>query len=229
MTLVNPESSQPSPDTTIQTDVNTLSENLNQSLSQKNVEQSSQVEEISENSENPDWRAFREARKRDREERRAAEERAAQKEQELAALKAAMEAAFSQSGPSPQAYQQYYGMNTYDPPEESEDQKIERKVNELLSKREEQFKKKQAEYERMEYPNRLKKDFPDIHHVCSTENLDYLDFHFPEIARPLNRLEDGYDKWYDIYHAIKKLIPNHSTAKKKLQEQKSIVLNLNPS
>jgi hypothetical protein len=57
---------------------------------------------------------------------------------------------------------------------------------------------------------------PDFHHVISQENRDYLDYHYPEIARPLGRLQDGYDKWHDIYHAIKKLVPNNTTAKKEL-------------
>lgn len=178
-----------------------------------NVTQQKQENPIeNENHEDPNWRAFREARKRDRIEREAAEQRAAEKEREVIALKSAMEAAFSKSAPSPQAYQQYYGMN--EAPEETEEQKIERKVNELLSKREEQYLKQQYEYEQKEYPNRIRRDYPDFTQVCSQENLDYLDYHYPEISRPLQRLNDGYDKWSDTYHAIKKLIPNHSTAKK---------------
>ena len=168
-----------------------------------------------ENHEDPNWRAFREARKRDRLEREAAERKAADKEQEVAALKAAMEAAFSNKGPTAQSYQQHYGMNQgYDKQEETEEQRIERKVNSLLEKKETQYKKEQEDYERREYPNRLKKDYPDFTYVCSQENLDYLDYHYPEVSRPLQRLGDGYDKWHDIYHAVKKFIPNHSTAKK---------------
>ena len=116
---------------------------------------------------------------------------------------------------SPTAYQQYYGMNqAYDQPEENEEQKIERKVNELLAKKEEQYRKQQAEEEQKTYPQRLMKDFPDFGQICSQENLDYLDFHYPEISRPLQRLGEGYDKWHDTYHAVKKLIPNHSNARK---------------
>lgn len=166
-----------------------------------------------ETQEDPNWKAFREARKRDRLEREAAEARAAEKEKEVAALKAAMEAAFSaKQAPTPQAYQDYYGMNQQ--PEESEEQRIERKVNELLSKKEQEYQKQQAEYEQKTYPQRLLRDMPDFNQVCSQENLDYLDYHYPEISRPLQRLGEGYDKWHDTYHAVKKLIPNHSTAKK---------------
>ena len=163
--------------------------------------------------EDPNWKAFREARKRDRLEREAAEARAADKEKEVAALKAAMEAAFATKNvPSPQAYQDYYGMNQQ--PDESEDQRIERMVEQKLAKKEEQYRREQAEYEAKTYPQRLMKDMPDFNQVCSQENLDYLDYHYPEVSRPLQRLGEGYDKWHDTYHAVKKLIPNHSTAKK---------------
>jgi hypothetical protein len=52
--------------------------------------------------------------------------------------------------------------------------------------------------------------------------LDYLDYHYPEVSRPLQRLNEGYDKWHDIYHAVKKLIPNQANAR-----QDSIRADLN--
>ena len=217
MTVLNSEANQPEPQAQAQADTNVSQVKPDANMSQQKIENPQQKQENKEADaqEDPNWRAFREARKRDRAEKEAAERRAAEKEQEIAALKAAMEAAFSKSAPTPQAYQQYYGMNQgYDQPEETEEQKIERKVNELLSKKEEQYKREQAEYEQREYPNRIKKDFPDFGHVCTQENLDYLDFHYPEVSRPLQRLQDGYEKWHDIYHAVKKFIPNYATAKK---------------
>jgi hypothetical protein len=183
--------------------------NLKQQKVDTNLKQQSENKE--QTPEDPNWRAFREARKKDRAEKEAAERRAAEKEAEANALKAAMEAAFSKNSPSPQAYQQYYNQNDQ---EETEDERIEKKVNALLSLREEKARKEWEERERQELPLRLKRDFPDFHHVTSQENLDYLDFHFPEISRPLQRLPNDYDKWADIYHAIKKFIPNQSNARK---------------
>lgn len=218
MTLLNPEAKQPDSQAQAKADTGVSQQNVDPNLSQKKIENPDQNQQPKEpeTPEDPNWRAFREARKKDRSEKEAAERKAAEKEQEVTALKAAMEAAFSaKSAPSPQAYQNYYGMNQgYEQPEETEEQKIERKVNEMFSKKEEQYKKQQAETEQREYPKRLMKDFPDFGQVCSQENLDYLDFHYPEISRPLQRLGEGYDKWHDTYHAVKKLIPNHSTAKK---------------
>jgi len=163
--------------------------------------------------EDPNWRAFREARKKDRIEKEAAERKAAEREAEVIALKAAMEAAFSKSAPSPQAYQQYYGTAPADE-EETEEQRIEKKVRAIIDEKERQYAKEQQDRELKEYPTKLSRDFPDFKTVCSQENLDYLDFHYPEISRPLQRLGDGYDKWHDIYYAVKKLIPGHSTARK---------------
>ena len=37
------------------------------------------------------------------------------------------------------------------------------------------------------------------------------------MSRPLQRLPDDYDKWADIYHAVKKFVPNHSGAKREAQ------------
>lgn len=192
--------------------------NLSQHKTDANVSQPEinkvQEVEVASNQENtdPNWKAFREARKKDREEKQDALKKAQEKEQEVAALKAAMEAAFSKSSPSPQAYQQYYAMN--EQPEESEEQRIERKVNELLDKKQKMYEQEMAEKEYKEYPTRLNRDFPDINQVCSQENLDYLDYHYPEVSRPFQRLPEGYDKWADIYRAVKKFIPNHANAKR---------------
>jgi hypothetical protein len=189
-----------------------------QEIVNNNIEKVQETEKPAEQkeatSEDPNWRAFREARKKDRAEKEAAERRAAEKEAEVAALKAAMEAAFSKSAPTPQAYQQYYGQQSYDEPEETEDQRIEKKVNALLAAREEQARREQQQREQQEYPNRIMRDFPDFNNVVSQENLDYIDYHYPEVSRPLQRLGDGYDKWHDIYKAIKKFVPNNQGAKK---------------
>lgn len=215
MTVLNPDTQTSQPKTPEAKDTNVSHQTNDPNISQQKFEnptEKQQQEKKDEASEDPNWRAFREARKRDRSEKEAAEKRAAEKEQEIAALKAAMEAAFTKSSPSTAAYQQYYGMN--EQTEETDEQRLERKVNEILAHKQQQFEREMAEKEQREYPSRLAKDFPDFRQVCSQENLDYLDFHFPEISRPLQRLSEGYDKWSDIYHAVKKLIPSHSSAKK---------------
>ncbi|MEN6512219.1 MAG: hypothetical protein ABFD00_10385 [Chloroherpetonaceae bacterium] len=221
MTILNSEQTQNMEQKEISSAPETIIQQQNE-----NINKVQEENKTTDTNEDPNWRAFREARKKDRAEREAAEKKALEKEKENAALKAAMEAAFSKSSPSVQAYQQYYGINQDYLNEETEEQKIERKVNELLQRKEEQYKKEQAEYEMREYPNRLKKDFPDFNHICSPENLDYLDYHYPEVSRPLQRLTEGYDKWHDIYHAVKKFIPNQSDVKK--ESLRADINNLKP-
>ena len=213
MTSLNPEPKQEAPAVSQTSEGQVASQHAetNVAQSQDQATPQKQGEGDQEAHEDPNWRAFREARKRDRIEKEAAERRAAEKEAEVAALKAAMEAAFQKSAPTPQAYQNYYGMNEQ---EETEDQRIEKKVNALLAAKEEQYRKEMEHQERTQYPTRLARDFPDFKSVCSQENLDYLDYHYPELSRPLQRLPEGYDKWSDIYHAVKKFIPNHVAARK---------------
>jgi|SRR5271166_83932 len=163
--------------------------------------------------EDPNWRAFREARKKDRADRDAAERKAAEKEAEVTALKAAMEAAFSKpSQVNPQS--QYYQDSGQFPHEETEDERIEKKVQAALTAREKAYEKERAEREHKEYPQRLAQTYSDLQQTISQDNLDYLDYHYPEVSRPLQRLPDGYDKWSDIYRAVKKFVPNNTTAKK---------------
>jgi len=209
MTVLNPEvkSNETIPQPKVETNLQQKEPETN--MVHKQTEDTTKTAPIEEN---PDFRAFREGRKKDRAEREAAEKRAAEKEAEVIALKAAMESAFAKSAPSPQAYQNYYG--TSGETEETEDQKIEKKVNELLAKKEKQYEQQRQEREQREYPTRLSRELPDFEHVCSQENLDYLDFHFPELSRPLQRLPEGFDKWHDIYYAVKKFMPNSQNAKK---------------
>lgn len=157
-------------------------------------------------SENPNWRAFREARKRERAEKEAAERRAAEKEAEVEALKAAMEAAFSKTMPQ----QQQYGY----PEDETEDERIQKKIDAALAVREQQYQAQQQEIERQQYPQRLKQTYSDFNQVIAQENLDYLDYHYPEVSGALQMLPDGYDKWAKIYQNVKRFVPNHSDAKR---------------
>lgn len=162
--------------------------------------------------ENPNWKAYREQMKKTREEKRLAEKRAEEKEAEAAALRAAMEAAFSkQQTQNTQAYYQ----NDYQ--DETEEQRIEKKVNAVIAAREAAAEKARIEKEQREYPQRLNQAFPDFEKVVTDENFDYLEYHYPEIVRPLKRLGEGFDTWSDVYHAIKKFVPNSTTAKKEAQ------------
>jgi len=163
--------------------------------------------------EDPNWRAFREARKQDRAEKEAAQKMAAEKEAEANALKAAMEAAFANQKPA--NFTQVSGGGTDHYPEaETEDERIEKKVQAAITAREAQAEQQRILREQQEYPQRLVSTYNDFHQTISQENLDYLDFHYQDISRAMQRLPDGFDKWSDIYKVIKKLVPNSASAKK---------------
>jgi len=100
-------------DTTEQQNLETTENKTIQEPTQQTAQANQQTE--SEGVEDHNWKAFREARKKDRAEREAAEKRAAEKEEEAAALKAAMEAAFSRTSPAPQ--QNYYSSEGFEPDE----------------------------------------------------------------------------------------------------------------
>jgi hypothetical protein len=161
-----------------------------------------------ETDEERNWKAFRESRKKEREAREAAEKRALEKEKELEALRKAMEAAFVNKTPSEKSYDGYYNQT------ETEEDTIEKKIEAVLTAREERLQREKEERETREYPKRLLKDLPDFTNICSQENLDYIDYYYPEISRPLQKLQEGYEKWSDIYHAVKKLVPNSNNTKR---------------
>lgn len=160
-----------------------------------------------ENHEDPNWRAFREARKKDRAEREAAERRAAEKEAETAALKAAMEAAFSRGSP-------VQNRNDYDSVEESEDERIEKKVQAAIAQRDAANERARREREKNELPDRLMEAFPDYNNVVNDENGAYLEYHHPELYRSLLRQPENFQTCSDIYKIVKKLVPNSTTSKK---------------
>lgn len=172
------------------------------------VNQSPEVTQNKETNEDPNWRAFREARKKDRAEREAAEKRAAEEAEKARAMKEAMEALLSR--PMPQNQTNDYGYQQ----EETEEQRISKLVDARIAAKEAEYARQREEEERKHYPQRLQQNFPDLNQVLSQENLDYLDYHFPEVSRPLQRLPEGYDKWSDTYAAIKKLVPNHAGARR---------------
>lgn len=163
------------------------------------------------------WKKFKEARAKEREQAEAMAKKAAEKEAEAAALKAAMEAMLNK----PQ--QPQYSNNGYEQEEESEDQKIEKKVNALLAKREAEAERKKREQEQAELPQTLSRHHPDFNQVCSTENLDYLEYHYPEVAQAFRHMPDGYDKWASVYKAVKRFVPNIDTRKDQAKVDRNLV------
>ncbi len=157
--------------------------------------------------EDPNWKSFREARKKDKAAKEAAEKRAVEKEAEVKAYKEAMEAAFSKNVP------QHNHQNDYESVE-TEEERIDKRVQAIIEAREKQAEKIRYEREKNELPNRLLQAFPDYNEVVNEENGTYLEYHHPELYRSLLRQPENFDTCSDIYKVVKKIVPNSTTSKK---------------
>lgn len=162
------------------------------------------------------WKKFRETRDRERKEKEAAEKRAADREAEANALKLAMEALLNKSQPQPQG--QSYGEQT----EETEEQRIERKVQESILKNERIRQIEREKKEIAELPQKLEQTFSDFKQVCSQENMDYLQYHYPEVAAGYKHAPDTFETWTNIYKAMKKFVPNPDSRKDQARIEKNL-------
>ncbi len=184
-------------------DANSTQHKVDTNLPQHKVDTKpleSKVEIQSEQTEDPNWRAFREARKQDKIMRDASDKMAQEEKARAEAFKAALEAVTKQPLQSNQYSNEYQ--------EETEDQRIEKKVQIAIAKQKSDYEHQQREREKQEYPQRLQQTYSDFNQMISQDNLDYLEYHFPEVARPLQRGEDNFEKWSDIYKAVKRFVPN---------------------
>ncbi len=148
------------------------------------------------------WRKFRQNREEERKQREAAERYAREKEKEAEALKKAMEALVSRPERS-----------NNEERELSEDEVIDKKVQHAIKMRELEIEKQRIEREKYEYPTRLTSTYKDFNEVCTAENLDYLEYHYPEVARGYKHMPDGFDKWEGLYQSLKRFIPNKNSTK----------------
>lgn len=162
------------------------------------------------------WKAFRERRDLERKAKEDAENRAIEKEKEAEALKQAMEALVNR--PS-QGY-----IHDDIPPgnEESEEQRIEKKVAAAIKKERELMRQEHAQREQQEAPQRIVQMYPDFNSVVTPENCDYVDYHYPEISAPFRHMPDGIEKWSAMYKTIKRFVPNPQSGKDMGRAEKNL-------
>lgn len=162
------------------------------------------------------WKAFREERAAERKAKEEAERRAADKAAEAEALKAALEASLNKI-----QQRNYHNERTEDI-EESEQERIDKRVKAIIAEREAVYEKEREQRERLEAPNRIMQTYPDFKQVVSEENCDYLDCHHPELTAPFKYMPEGYEKWQAMYKAIKKLIPNYNSKQEEKKAEKNL-------
>ncbi len=161
------------------------------------------------------WKKFREQREMERKQREQAEKVAAEKSKETEALKAALEAIVNK----PSTNSTHFSENQYE--NESEDEKIEKKVKHLLEQRDRQYDEKRRQEEQAQLPQKLAQTYSDFTQVCNQENLDYLEYHYPEVARAFSQVPDSFQKWSDVYNSVKKFVPNLNSKKDQAKAEKN--------
>jgi hypothetical protein len=181
----------------VENNISTPSQNIEQ---KNNVQQTSEPQETQKDI---DWKKFKAERQKERDRLAESEKARLKTEQEAAALRAALEAAVNK----PTSYSQQH----LDDSEETEEQRIEKMVTAKIEKRQRELESERMAQEQANYPTKLVQTFSDFNQVCSTENLDYLEYHYPEIAEGMKLAPDGYNKWAAIYKAVKKFVPNTDT------------------
>jgi hypothetical protein len=163
------------------------------------------------------WKKFREAREIDRKQKIDAERRASEKEAEAQALKAAMEALLNKSSTNSSDN----GRRMVDEDDISDDERIRRQVETIIADRD----RKQEEFRRQkeieETPITIKNAMPDFHEVCSPENVDYLEYHYPSIAKSFRHMPEGFEKWQTVYESVKKLVPNLNSKKEQAKAERN--------
>ena len=166
--------------------------------------------EIKSESNKENWKKFREERENERKARLEAEKLAEQKRQEAEALKAAMESLLNKDQPQ----NQYQGYTT-----ESEEDIIEKKVRAALEKERQRHEEERKQQEVKELPKKLEETYRDFNKVCNTESLDYLEYHYPEVAAGFKYMPEGFSKWSAIYQAVKRFVPQgHKEDQKRIEE-----------
>ena len=161
-----------------------------------------------ENSEEMNWIKFRESREEDRRKREHAEKVASDKSFEAEALRKALEALIDK----PDVKQI----------EESEDDRLRKKIDEVFNEREKNYIERRQKQELAEIPQRLVELYPDFDTVCSKENLDWLDFKYPEISESHKDSPESLKKWSNIYKTVKKLMPNSDSSREKSRAEKNV-------
>jgi hypothetical protein len=157
-----------------------------------------------------DWRKFKEARRLERQQLEEERKRSAQKAQEAEALKAALDALVNKP------------THSQEPTEETEEQKWERIVEQKLAVREKEAEIARRAKEQEELPSRLVQTYRDFDQICSQENLDYLEFHHPELSEAFAKLPNSFDKWSKIYNSVKRYIPNAANNKDQKKAEKNM-------
>lgn len=89
-----------------------------------------------------------------------------------------------------------------------EEERIQRKIDEAITKRDAKLREEEKKRAATELPQRIARECPGFDQVCTTDNIDYLEFHHPEISNAIKYMPEGFDRWNTIYQNIKRHVPS---------------------
>lgn len=173
-------------------------------------------EKTEEDPEQINWRKFREERERERRERAEEQQALERKRQEAAALKEVVDTLMSkQDHPMTQQQQEQMIADLIDEDiptgrdiKQFVDSKLPDIINRILDSREKSAAEERQKKELESMPTKLRQAHTDFDKVVTQENLDYLDYHHPEIAKALSYMPNGFEKWSSVYSTVRKLVPS---------------------
>ncbi len=200
----------------VKPDTNLAQVKVDANMAQEPYKEPVKAAESAETDKDINWKKFRENREAERKKAEETAKRAAEKEREVEALKAALEAVVNKPAPQQQQY-------TYEQQEETEDQKIDRKVQAALAIAEQRRQEQIRQEEAQNFPQRLTSNFSDFNQVCTSANIDYLEYHYPEVAEAFKHAPDSYEKWAAVYKAVKRFVPNTDSRKDQQKADKNLL------
>jgi len=206
----------------------------NQQLPEEKT-QAPSVEATQESEQEINWKKFRESRAKEREDaerqKQELEKKVREEKERVEVMRMAIEAL--KEKPSTQEKDVVAQMiDDLDPEEfptgsqvkKMMEREIKKAVNETIRAQEEERQRQQQEQERKSWPQRVQQEIPDFHKYVNHDNLEYLEFHYPEVATPYAAMPDSKEKWSLIYKAVKRFVPN---AEGSSRDAKKIEQNLN--
>jgi hypothetical protein len=191
-----------------------IKEQQQQSVTHQAIEKKEDAPVIKSEENQANWKAFREEREKIRREKEEAQKRAYEENQRAKALQLALEAAINK--PS------HFNQQPENELEESEDQRMEKRIQQIIEEREKKSEQQRMLKEQEEAPQKIARSYPDFNKICTQENCDYLDYHYPEITAPFKHMPDGYEKWELMYKVIKKFVPNTDATKDMSRAEKNL-------
>ena len=186
---------------------------------QEEINSASPPQKNQEDDKEKNWKAFLEKRKEDQallekeqEKNRLLEESSHKRQKELDEIKILVETLVNKK--------------SHDEPEDEDNETRTKKaiaaeVDRIIEKREKERRDNDEKDRFQKESIEIKNQMPDLLEVCNQENLAYLEYYFPEIAKPLAMMPNSFEKTRLAYQAVKKHVKMATKDKEKIEKNLS--------